>query len=224
MKMFGLAGSFFAAVTLLTIPVHAQSPAPVPIPGPASSIKKARNVVRLDIFNPCIKLLATPEKTPGPKIQVLASYERQWDPHVSLGAEVLLNGGDADEHRTGGSLLIRYYPVLPNQPSTGPLDGFYLSPVLSYRKVRYTDPSVQPGGAATVRVVGGGLYAGWQDVSAPSRHGQSVVVDVAMGVMGWNPEGGGLDSKGRNLINTHSRRWLYARYAPDARLGIGLQF
>ncbi|MCC2545956.1 hypothetical protein LJY25_05830 [Hymenobacter sp. BT175] len=191
------------------------------VPAPKSA---GRNILRVDLVNPVFENVINFdlfEDKPW-AFPVLLSYERQLTRQTSLGGEILLNGGNSEQRRSGGSLQFRYYA----RPNSGPkpLSGFYVAPTVSYRKIQFFDAGIQPSGPyATVRAVGAGAYAGWQGGTETNRHGQRLVLDISAGLMGWLPKNS-VPANERPAGEEYESRWISKRVAFDARIGVGVQF
>ena len=147
--------------------------APAPIP--------SANVVRFDFLAPLganlsYNLLAQR----GLVLPVLVSYERRLGPAWSLGAEVLLNGGDPSDRRTGAGLSVRRY-LRANSSLMGP----YAAPLVSYRSLRTTEGyfSASPVITRSQRV-GTGLLLGWQ-LPLGGATSKRWTLDVAAGAVHW---------------------------------------
>ncbi len=183
-----------------------------------------RNILRVDLVNPVFENAINFDLFEDKPIAfpVLLSYERQLTRQTSLGGEVLLNGGNSEQGRSGGSLQLRYYA----QAKSGlkPLAGFYVAPTVAYRKVKFYDDGILPSGAyATVRAGGAGVYGGWQGGTRANRHGQRLVLDVSAGAMRWMPKGA-IPGTEAPAGEEYEYRWIMNRTAFDARIGVGVQF
>ncbi|MCB2378655.1 hypothetical protein LGH70_13725 [Hymenobacter sp. BT635] len=146
------------------------------------------------------------------------SYERQLQKRWSVGAEILLNGGTPEQRRAGAGVMGRYY-VLPRKRNPAPLAGWYVSPVLHYRKftevmLRTEDKTYMTSGAR----LRPGLLAGWQK-QLGATHGRGLVLDVAVG--GVYSHRLGADREDTQGITSS----VFAESVEvDMRAGIGYQF
>lgn len=152
---------------------------------------------------------------------ILVSYERYLAGRWSLGAEALVRGGTPDEHRNGAALLGRWY-LLPGHKSEAPMDGLYLSPVLSYRALSTSAGAFsQP--VNTGRRGGAGLLLGWQ-LPLGRRGVPHLIFDGAVGVVAWRRLGD--DHTSDPGYYAHINEPIFKRTGPlpDVRYGLGFQF
>ena len=204
------------------MPAHAQS-ADGPLeatPAPPRSV--GRNVARVDLLAPLASSIDySLNSGKGLVFPVLVSYERQFGSRWSVGFEALVRGGTPANRRSGASLLGRWY-VLPVGRSKPPLQGLYLSSVLSYRALSTTagdfNLPVNSGKRA-----GGGLLLGWQVPPFPGIL-PNLVFDGAVGIVAWTRLGDDQTSDPGYYAYIGEPIFKRTGFLPDARYGLGYRF
>ncbi|TGE19730.1 hypothetical protein [Hymenobacter elongatus] len=201
--------------------IYGQSPEPA-APGRRSS--PGNNIVRLDLLSPLgYNMAYNLFADHGFVFPVLVSYERHLRGRWSVGTELLVNGGDPTDRRSGASLMARYY-LLPARKTVGSLAGLYVSPVLNYRAMRTTDgyfgstPSI-----VRVQRIGLGALLGWQ-VALNRNQAPRFVLDFAGGVLYRARLGADhVDDPYGYYTGSGVPRHRIG-IGPDARIGLGYQF
>jgi hypothetical protein len=194
-----------------------QAPAGTPAPAPGR-----RNTVRLDLL---AAIAANLEHGTGARnaiiFPVLASYERHLGGRWSVVAEALVRGGTPTSRRSGAALLGRWY-ALPARWAETPLQGFYVSPVLSYRALSTTagdfDQPVNSGKRG-----GAGLLLGWQAPPFPHIL-PNLVIDASAGVVAWTRLGADRTSDPAYYASINEPIFKRTGFLPDARYGLGYRF
>ena len=213
---------FLVASTGFVIPAWAQTPKPEQ-PGTNTVRLKlsGRNTLRIDVLAPVAASVESSLGGRGPAFPLLVSYERHLAGQWSLGTEVLIRGGTPDEHRSGASLMGRWY-LLPSRTGEAPTNGLYLSSVLSYRALSTS------AGAFNEPVNRGrrgcaGLLVGWQ--LPLGRSGvPHLVLDGAVGVMVWRRLGPDRTSDPAHYADINEPIFKRTGFLPDVRYGLGFQF
>lgn len=200
--------------------IQAQTYVPTALAGPVASGAERKNVVRLDLLSPLYYNVSNSLFGTGVVYPVLVSYERYLNNQWSVGAEVLLNGGEPKARRNGAGLMARYY-LSEVTTTKGPAAGFYLSPVLAYRALASAfalDGDLYTRG----RRLGAGLMVGYQlPLGQPST--SRVAFDLSVGLLNWGRIG--TDRSEVNPAQPHSSSPELRETGPrpDFRLGVGFR-